>query len=130
MFLPHGKGGTIIDSIEMLKEAHPVIGTCEWPSFQCVNFKGKDGGLQKGDIVLVRKGKNPLALCEIIGDNFNDDELELKFKHINYRKVKVLEFYTGKHYFGQTQGTLQVLKNKNTDSWKFIDKWYKKISNN
>ncbi len=130
MFLPEGSGGTTINSIDMLKETPPVIGTGEWDNFQCRNFKGIEGGVSNGDIVLVREGQKVMALCKVLGDNFNDSILESKYININYRKVKVLEFYNGVEDWTQTRSTIQILTDKTTDSWKFVDSWYKKILNN
>jgi 5-methylcytosine-specific restriction protein B len=63
MHLPEGKGGTVIDSEKILLENPPIIGTGEWDDKQCRNFKGEDNGMQIGDIVMVRVGSMPLALC-------------------------------------------------------------------
>ena len=71
MHLPEGKGGTEIDSSLMLLEAEPIIGTGEWDNFQCKDFKEIDNG----NIVLVRKGNQAIALCQICGVNFNNEEL-------------------------------------------------------
>lgn len=85
MHLPEGKDGVVIDSSRMLLEAEPIIGTGEWNDAQCRNFKTIDNG----NIVLVRKGSQALALCQIIGDNFTSDSLSEKYININFRKVKV-----------------------------------------
>ena len=128
MFLPEGRDGDSIESIKMLQEPQPVIGTGEWDDLQCRYFKGSaNGGLRIGDVVLVREGGKPLALCQVISDSFSDKELEEKYINKHYRKVKVLEFYNGKAQFPQPQGTLQKLITPNTDSWKFINNWYKQI---
>ena len=66
MHLPDGKAGTEIDSQQMLLESEPVIGTGEWDNEQCRQFKT----IENGNIVLVRKGNQVLALCQLIGDNF------------------------------------------------------------
>ena len=79
MSLPDGRDGIHIDSTLLLKEDKPVIGTGEWDSFQCKNFKNT---IQIGDIVCVKDGSSPIALCRVISDNFNDDEL--REKYINY----------------------------------------------
>lgn len=128
MFLPEGRDGDSIESIKMLQEPQPVIGTGEWDDLQCRYFKSSaNGGLNIGDIVLVREGSKPLALCQITSDSFNDAELESKYINRHYRRVKVLEYYKGHNTFPQPQGTLQKLRDKNTPSWKFIDNWYKQI---
>ena len=130
MFLPEGREGAPIDSIKMLQELTPVIGTGEWDDFQCRNFKNSDNnGLQIGDIILVREGAKPIALCQITSNSFNDPGLEAKYINQHYRNVKVLALYNDNKLFPQSQGTLQRLINKESDSWKFIDNWYKQILN-
>lgn len=130
MFLPEGREGAPIDSIKMLQELTPVIGTGEWDDFQCRNFKNSDNnGLQIGDIILVREGSKPIALCQITSNSFNDPGLEAKYINQHYRNVKVLALYNDNKLFPQSQGTLQRLINKESDSWKFIDNWYKQILN-
>ena len=125
MFLPEGRKGTVINSIKMLKEPQPVIGTGEWDDLQCRYFKSSsDGGLAIGDIILVREGKKPLALCRVKSNSFTDPELEAKYLNRHYRQVDVLDFYHGKESFPQPQGTLQRLTNPSTDSWIFINNWY------
>lgn len=128
MHLPDGRNQGTIESIKMLQEPNPVIGTGEWDDFQCRNFKSSgDGRINIGDIILVREGSKPLALCMIKSDSFVSKELEEKYININYRYVDVLDFYNGTDSFLQAQGTLQKLTNKNTDSWKFINNWYRQI---
>ena len=88
MHLPDGKGGTRIDSMPMLQEEQPVIGTGEWDSKQCKDFKD----IPIGSIILVREGNRALALCKIIGANYTDDKLQAKYRNINYRNVEILRF--------------------------------------
>ena len=129
MFLPYGRGKQKINSIDMLLEPSPVIGTGEWEDVQCYNFKNLDSkGMLAGDIVLVREGATPIALCKIIDDRaFKDSSLEQKHLNIWYRLVEVLEFSEGSKAFPQPQGTLQRLKSPTTDSFKFISTWHKNI---
>jgi len=130
MFLPEGRDGDSIESIKMLQESQPVIGTGEWDDLQCRYFKSSDdGGLNIGDIILVREGSKPLALCRVKSNSFTNKELEAKYINRHYRYVDVLDFYNGKDFFPQPQGTLQRLISNNTDSWKFINNWYKQILN-
>lgn len=129
MFLPNGKGGGEIDSIKMLQESSPVIGTGEWDDIQCSYFKGERNGLKVGDIVLVREGKKLLALCEIISDYFTSAQLEKKFINKLYRHVKVLGWNNEKRESSLfTQGTLKILyRSSDTASYNYINDWYKKI---
>lgn len=126
---PHGRNKIKISSIEMLKENPPVIGTGEWDDYQCRNFKGEgSNAIKQGDIVLVHEGKKPIALCKVDSDIFYDEILESKFKNKIYRTVKVLDFYSGNEKFKDHQGTLKRLLNTEKESWKFIDNWFKEIS--
>lgn len=66
MYKPLGnKNKARIDSKKMLKREEPIIGMGEWDNDQCKNFKT----IEKGNIVLVRKGKEAIALCQIINPN-------------------------------------------------------------
>lgn len=125
---PWGRNVDKIDSSQMLKLEEPIIGTGEWNDIQCRYFKGGENGLQVGDIILVREGSVPLALCKVIGPNFTDKKLTEQFVNVNFRRVKVLDWYRGGQSFPQPQGTLERLYNNQTRSWKFIDSWYKNIS--
>jgi len=130
MHLPQGRDTkTEIDSLKMLQELRPVIGTGEWDDLQCRYFKGEAGGLRTGSIVMVRRGNEPLALVEVTSDYFTDEELEGKYVNHLYRYVKVLDWnkegITSPLF---TQGTLKLLYEiSNTPSWNFINNWYQKI---
>jgi len=128
MSLPEGRGGKHIDPKGLLKEAQPIVGTGEWDDIQCENFKKK---VQIKDILCIKDGQTPVALCRVISDYFKDTVLQAKFDHENYRKVKVLEYYSGTEKFPQPMGTLQIASNSDTPTWKFIDNWYQnyKIKN-
>lgn len=121
MHLPEGKDGTIIDSNLMLMESEPVIGTGEWDHAQCRNFKT----IENGNIVLVRRGSQALALCQIIGDNFISDTMCEKFINVNYRKVKILAWA---NEFRQprpglfSQGTFSSCR-KGTEQYSYIESW-------
>lgn len=123
MHLPEGKGGTVIESNLMLMESEPVIGTGEWDDAQCRNFKT----IENGNIVLVRRGSQALALCQIIGDNFISDTLCEKFVNVNYRKVKILAWA---NEFRQprtglfSQGTFSSCR-KGTEQYSYIESWLK-----
>lgn len=123
MHLPEGKGGTVIDPKQMLQESEPVIGTGEWNDSQCKNFKT----IENGNVVLVRIGSRALALCQIIGDNFNSDSLCEKYINCNFRKVKILSWA---NEFQQprsglfSQGTFSSCK-KGTEQYSYIESWLK-----
>ncbi|SDL73837.1 5-methylcytosine-specific restriction enzyme B [Segatella bryantii] len=125
MHLPDGKGGMEIDSKQMLLEKEPVIGTGEWEDKQCVDFKT----IAKGNIVLVRKGSEAIALCEIIGDNFKDEKLTEKYYNLNFRKVRILgwaEHYKQPRSSLFSQGSFKSCS-PSTEQYKYIDEWLKYI---
>jgi hypothetical protein len=129
MHLPYGRGNEQIDSAEMIRGNNPVIGTGEWPNVQCRQFKGEGGGLKVEDIIMVREGNKPLALCEITSDCFADEDLTNKYGHQWYRYVRVLDWNEKNEINSNfSQGTLKILyERSNTPSWKYINEWHKKI---
>jgi len=82
-----------------------------------------------GDIVLVRRGKKPIALVRIIGENETTEHNDTKLDWFEYRrKVEVLDYANNKMpSFPQPRGTLTKLINEKTKSYKFIYKWYIQI---
>ncbi len=125
MYLPEGKGGTQIDSSLMLLEPEPVIGTGEWDDTQCKNFKNIDNGT----IILVRKGNQAIALCQVIGDNFTDKKLTEKYINVNFRKVIILDWadnYRQPRSGLFSQGTFSSCSKK-TEQYQYIDDWLKHI---
>ena len=117
-----------IDSKKMLKREEPIIGMGEWDNDQCKNFKT----IEKDNIVLVRKGKEAIALCQIISDNFTNKELTEEFLHKNFRRVKILAW--AKDYKQPsnsrlfTQGSFSSCSNR-TKQYKYINNWLKHIDN-
>ncbi|MBE7645417.1 AAA domain-containing protein [Tenacibaculum finnmarkense genomovar ulcerans] len=140
---PNGRtGGNLVDPNLMLKN-HQVIGTGNWDDIQCRYFTGDDHrGIKIGDIILVRTGKNPVALCEVTSDCYEDGSLKQSYLHDYYRKVKVLD-YTNKsiHSLLKTiledydtsyiisTGTLSRALNDNATTF-FIKSWYKRVKEN
>lgn len=123
MHLPEGKGGVVIDSSLMLKEAEPIIGTGEWNDAQCRNFKT----IPNGNIVLVRRGSQVLALCQIIGENFISDTLSKKYVNANFRKVRILAWaseYKQPRTGLFSQGTFSSCR-KGTEQYGYIASWLK-----
>ena len=121
MHLPEGKGGIVIDSNLMLMESEPIIGTGEWDDAQCRNFKT----IEKGNIVLVRKGSQALALCQIVGDNFNSDSLCEKYVNINFRKVRIIAWasdYKQPRSGLFSQGTFSSCR-RGTEQYGYIENW-------
>lgn len=127
MHLPEGKEGTEIDSRKLLLEKEPVIGTGEWNNAQCHYFKT----IPRGSIVLVRRGSEAIALCEIIGDNFYDEELAAKYINVNYRKVRILQWaedYKQPRSSLFSQGTFKSCSST-TEQYLYINEWLKHIRN-
>ena len=127
MYKPLGnKNKARIDSKKMLKREEPIIGMGEWDNDQCKNFKT----IEKDNIVLVRKGKEAIALCQIISDNFTNKELTDEFLHKNFRRVKILAW--AKDYKQPsnsrlfTQGSFSSCSN-GTEQYKNINNWLKHI---
>ena len=123
MHLPEGKGGVVIDSSLMLKEAEPIIGTGEWDDAQCRSFKT----IPNGNIVLVRRGSQVLALCQIIGENFINDTLSEKYVNVNFRKVRILAWaseYKQPRTGLFSQGTFSSCR-KGTEQYGYIASWLK-----
>ncbi|WP_240042701.1 McrB family protein [Maribacter aurantiacus] len=126
---PENRNGIVINSVDLLKEKTPVIGTGEWDDLQCDYFKGNvEDAMEVGDVVLVREGVLPIALVSIQSDSFTSEELRQKYINVNYREVKILDWYVGTDTFPVAQGTLGRLTNKNTPSYKFIDRWFNRIN--
>ncbi len=129
MSYPYGRDGDKMDTLPMLQQKKPVIGTGKWEDSSYYQFVGdRENSLKIGDVILIRDGQTPLALARVTGSAFNDKKLEDEFLHTEYRNVEILDFYNGKEKFNQPQGTLQRLINPNTLSYKFIDQWYQSLS--
>lgn len=123
MHLPEGKGGMEIDPTLMLKETDPIIATGEWQDSQCENFKT----IPNGSIVLVRKGSQAIALCQLIGDNFISDSLSEKYVNTNFRKVRILAWaseYKQPRTGLFSQGTFKSC-NRWTQQYEYIASWLK-----
>ena len=124
MHLPYGReDGTYLDPRKMLNEDTPVIGTGEWENIQCKHFKSA----KIGSIVFVREGNTPIALVEIISDNFQDEALQRRFLHSNFRKVKILA-WAEKNRFPRaglfSQGTFKRCVREESEQFCFINSWY------
>ncbi|MGR3856718.1 McrB family protein [Chryseobacterium indologenes] len=134
---PWGRDGGSIDSKLLLQEKYPVIGTGDWNHIQCRYFTNENNdGIQKNDIILVREGSLPIALCLIESNCFTDPELEQKYHHHYFRKVKIIEFFSEKskkilndclQKYGtkyiQASGTLTYCQNENATN-SFIKEWH------
>lgn len=132
--LPYGRNDIIIDPKKMLENNPSVIGingSESDPQFynDFIDKTKDNSGLKINDIILVRKGAMPIALCRVVSDWFSDESLKRLFGVGTYREVEILTWCKNDVRFPQTQGTLQKLINPETDSWKFIDTRYRKVMN-
>ena len=120
---PENRGGPEIDPEEMLKEG--LIGTGEWNKKPCLDFKT----IPKGSIVLVRKGQKAIALCQIIGENYTDENLTHKYLNKNFRKVCVLGWAKDYQQPRSKLFTQKVFSScgKETKQYKYIDEWLEHI---
>ncbi len=123
MHKPDGRQSAFtIRSRDLLEEPQPVIGTSEWESKQCEDFKH----IPEGSIVLVREGKKSIALCRITGPNRSDEALEKKYHSIHYRDVEVLGFISDEEQPAPrrfSQGTF-VSCGSHTKQWQYINRLY------
>jgi hypothetical protein len=85
------------------------------------------------DVVLIKKGSKPIALTKVIGEleesteNINDAQRLDWFRY--RRKVAVLGYATSvMDTFPHPRGTISLVKDKNTATFKYIDSWYDKIN--
>ena len=128
MHLPAGRQSDLkIDPRKMLQLERPVIGSAIWDDAQSKQFQGENNGLKVNDVILVREGQRPIALCKVESDVFPDDNLSTLFHHNVFRYVSILQWVDSEEPFPQPQGTLERLINSSTASWKYINTLYTKI---
>ena len=80
-----------------------------------------------GDIVLVKRGSEPIALVRVIGKNEIEKNDMEKLDWFKYRReVEVLDYANVEMPpFPQPRGTLRKATNRDTLSYKYIDEWFK-----
>ncbi len=123
MHKPDGpQSAIIIRSRDLLEEPQPVIGTSEWESKQCEDFKH----IPEGSIVLVREGNRAIALCRITGPIRGDKDLEAKYPYVNYRDVEVLGFISDEEQPapGIFRQKTFVSCGSHTRQWQYINRLY------
>ena len=121
MHMPYGRNDVVIDSKKMLEAPNPIIGTGEWDNYQCRNFKS----LPIGSLILVRKGNSAIALCQIIGECFQDKILTKKYLHANFIRVRVLDWAENYHQPEPSlfsTGTMNSC-NPRTKQYKYLYQW-------
>jgi len=108
-----------------------IIGLGDWdekkPTSQIIQFKKE---MQKGDIILIKRGRKALALVEVIGDSKEGDGIGGNDWIYYKRDIRVLDKnISDLPSFPQPRGTLQKSINKYTRSYQYIDSLYKRVSN-
>ena len=80
-----------------------------------------------GDIVLIKRGAESIALVEVTGDcEYDEDKVDWDFDWFYYRRaVKVLAFADKMPYFPQPRMTLQKASDTSSKSYQYINDWYK-----
>lgn len=105
-----------------------IIGMGIWDekSNQQVDFQNK---MVIGDVVLIKSGATVIGLVKVTSNYFENDNNEFWFSR--RRGVEILEILDEpKKDFPQPMGTLNIANNQNTDTYQYIDKWYKNVYKN
>ncbi len=114
-----------------LLEEKQIIGIGDYWSSGEKQIENFNNIMKIGDIVLVRHGFKPIALVKIIGET--EDLKSNKMDQIDWfryrRKVKVLDWAKNRSKFPDYRGTLKIIKNKNSKSYKYIYNWYQSLFN-
>jgi hypothetical protein len=89
--------------------------------------------IKTGDIVLIRNGETPIALVKIVG-NYVFSHNGLSYKHrypieiIDYYKTYQERNFQSHFKMPQVRGILSKVIDSNTQTYQFMDKWYKDYS--
>jgi len=113
---------------EELLKTQQIIGIDERENAQSKQFKED---IEKDDVVLIKRGKQPIALVQIVDDKLlehnqlNDDLNWFKFK----RKIRILDFFNSQEEINFNIPAYRLSKSvtRNSDLFKFIDAWYKQV---
>jgi AAA15 family ATPase/GTPase len=109
----------------------------EWTRHDIAQYKGGSWKqilhgfleIKVGDIVLIRNGETPIALVKIVGKYvFSNNYLSYKHRY----PIEIIDYYTAyqernsEHFkMPQVRGILSRVIDYNTQTYQFIDKWYK-----
>jgi len=110
-----------------LLEEKKVIGIDDSENAQSKQFKDM---MRENDIVLIKHRQQPVALVSVDGEyqkNENQDDLNwFKFQ----RKIEILDFFDSSKEldFKLPAARLSKSVDKNSDTFRFIDSWYKQIT--
>jgi predicted ATP-binding protein involved in virulence len=107
-------------------EKTSLIGLGDWKTDQVNDFIKV---MDIGDIVLIRRGRLPLALVEVVGEPLYETQPNKELDwFVHRRKVKILEILDKEKFdFPQPRGTLKKSINKTTATYNYINNWYNNI---
>lgn len=129
---PNDRDAFPTDKVERILRETSYIGLGEWKegTDQIRKFRND---MEEKDIVVVRSGKTPIALVEVVGkaEIKKDPDPNLDWFE-NRRKIKILDFYSDEYNFSipRAQGTLAICSNPEAETTKIILNWYNKIIQN
>ena len=116
---------------EILSEKK-IIGLGEWEEGEKQREQFQNN-MKIGDVVVVKSGKTPIAIVEVLGQSYYEENTNENFDWFSFRrKIEILEFYKDEYQFDipQPRGTLSVCDNLQAPTSKIIINWYKKAMKN
>lgn len=112
-------------SEKVLKEKK-VIGLADWEEGEEVIRQFNDE-MEIGDIVAIKEGKEPVALVKVSSDSYEDNvpNAELDWFPIR-RRIEIIDIYKDYYSFSipTPRGTLSICRDKKSETYKTIIKWY------
>ena len=109
-----------------------IIGLGEWEQGEKQREQFQNS-MEIGDIVVVKSGKTPIAIVEVLGQSYYEENTNENFDWFSFRRrIKILEFYKNEYKFdiAQPRGTLSVCDNLQTATSKTIINWHKNAMRN
>jgi 5-methylcytosine-specific restriction protein B len=116
---------------EILSEKK-IIGLGEWEEGEKQREQFQNN-MKIGDVVVVKSGKTPIAIVEVLGQSYYEENTNKNFDWFSFRrKIEILEFYKDEYQFDipQPRGTLSVCDNLQAPTSKIIINWHKKAMKN
>lgn len=116
---------------EILSEKK-IIGLGEWEQGEKQREQFQNN-MRIGDVVVVKSGKTPIAIVEVLGQSYYEKNTNENFDWFSFRrKIEILEFYKDEYQFDipQPRGTLSVCDNLQAPTSKTIINWHKKAMKN
>lgn len=121
---PDFKVSTILDILKTKK----VIGFSESKDDSLV-LKQFTQEMSLGDVVVIKKGKKPIALVLVSGKPYESAQVDADFDWFQHRRtIEILDTYQPEYKFSipQTRGTLSKCVDLNSPTSKVIVDWYKR----